>query len=229
MKYIERYLRITSLIVCVSLWNVVILDTPGFSASPREEVRRQEEQLKSEIARLQQAKPLLFAHRQIDKVLEDFSPTGAEADLLLLAAELCGNNLTKLQQEFPMLCSIYQPVFIGDLDQDGEAEVLIDRSSVRESDVTELVIFQHEGEAVGEHAKIIPQRHVDIEIDVRPEDNGRDVIVLSLRVYRLLPIEETNKMATLVTLQQMLLRFTGKEIEEISPFKVVYEGIELDK
>ena len=132
MKYIERYLRITSLIVCVSLWNVVILDTPGFSASPREEVRRQEEQLKSEIARLQQAKPLLFAHRQIDKVLEDFSPTGAEADLLLLAAELCGNNLTKLQQEFPMLCSIYQPVFIGDLDQDGEAEVLIDRSSVRD-------------------------------------------------------------------------------------------------
>ena len=219
---------VLAIIIIVSMGLCVGATPPSSSTTQQKNIRQRRDQLKNEIERLQHANPSFFINRQSDKLVEVFSPIGTEAYLLLLAAKLCEYELDTLQREFPMLCYIYQPIFLGDLDDDGEIEVLTDRSSVHE-DFTELVIFQQEGETFGEYAKVIHRR--PLKISVRTVSDDLHQIVATAQESRPLPImgRDTHKTVTLVTIKQMLLQFTGNEIKEISPFKVVYEGIKFDE
>lgn len=181
------------------------------------------DQLQVEINKLRAIKPVMFEEREISD-FNNFGPSLKNADIFFLAVELCTYDLATLQREFPALSYIYHPVFLGDLNNDGEDEVLT--VSDMEPSVTDIVIFQQEDKNINMYQKVIEVYRMDVFVHEMP-DNEKQIIGRS-RGERRVQVKGTNELVTLEYVREMILRFTGSEIEIVRPLMVVDEQVVLD-
>lgn len=213
------------LVICIGFWGCII-SSSAFSLTADDLKRgssEAEQQLQDELTQLQKVAPDLFTDRQVSS-FANFGPSFKDADLLLLATEICDYDLDTLYQKFPVLSYIYNPIFLGDLDQDGEKEILCVPDL--EPSNTYLFIFKQ-----GEDKIEAYQRVFDIyrmKISVHELSNHEKQIIGRSEGERRVQIKGTNELVTVEWVREMILRFTGSDIEIVRPLMVVDEQVVLD-
>ncbi len=181
-------------------------------------------QLEQELQFLQAHYPKELAGRQFEKLLNVFSPIGTEADLLFLAAKVCEYQVEKFYQQFPALSYIYEPIFLGDLDYDGEKEVLCHRTI---TNTAELVVFYKDQQKIVQ--EISHKFALRLILSIQQSPNGYSQIVGRFTGSRRLPVKDRKQMGTLEYIKETIWRFSKGELEEIQPFMTIHEEIVLDE
>lgn len=187
-----------------------------------------ENELQRELNQLKAAKPELFKNRDLTPFIRGSVATKREADLLFLAAELCHYELDKLCQTFPGFCTIYTPIFIGDMDHDHDNEIVVlGFTQLRFDNMTEIVLFEKEESTIAIYSQSIPR--IGMDVSVTSLSDGELYIVAEVLGKRVIEIVGKNRLATILFTEDTVLRFTGTAIEVVNPLRVVDEKVMLDE
>ena len=183
-----------------------------------------EQQFQRELDRLQRLNPTIFIERQFD-TWEQTGPSQKDADIVLWAIEhVCANDLQCLYEEFPALSVIYQPIFWGDLDDDGKQELLCATDSV--TDYTILFIYKNTEHGIAGYRHNFDWLHVNVSI--RQKTIHEQHIIARKESKDCVRVENSQQKVTYKTVNEMELRFTGSEIKIVEPFQEIDRMIVLD-
>ncbi|MBN1548591.1 MAG: hypothetical protein JW902_18225 [Syntrophaceae bacterium] len=183
-----------------------------------------EQQFRAEIERLRSLFPEHFVGRSVD-AFKNSGPSLILADLFFLTIDVCEYDLPTLHREFPAFSAIYQPVYLGDLNNDGQNEALT--VSDMEPAVTDIVIFQQHADSIDIYEQVIDVYRMNVTVKELP--SGEKHIVARSEEERRIPIKGTNNLLTLEYAREIVLHFTGEAFEEVRPLMIVDERIVLDE
>lgn len=170
----------------------------------------------NEILTIRERQPALFDNKS-NVVYENFGPSNTNADILFAATIISDCDLDLLREKFPELSEKYRPIFVGDLDGDGECEILIDRSNVWGADITELVVFKKIIGAVSAYSIKIPRDLMTIRVEVN--DSVKSITASKLSKKSI--VDDNGLDKTIFVAERIVMRFTGSSLEVVIPLSVV--------
>lgn len=207
----------TGLLLCVVL---VLTNRPTPSVLTPDEIKELEH-MRPEIEKLQVFKPHFFKDREV----RPYRLTDEGAEYLFLALEFCGGNAERLEQEFEVLYHFFtrhsrseeELLILGDLDGDGEAEVLVDTSTLLGG--TEFFVFNKVEAGARAHRELMHDLNMHISVE-QAKDGGKEIVLRSFEDEDFVEVLEEG-VGRKVSFRGVY-RFTGEDIEEVSPVDAVY-------
>lgn len=199
----------------------------GGNRLSRSEVQKR---FRQEIERLKTEALKMLSESSYEKNIEDvslFNESGEE--LLFAAAEITHYNLDDFYREFPVLATISELKFIGDIDGDDMDEIV--GSLSYESQEWDIYVFKRKAEnAIRYTYKLTTEFGQLLSFAVRTTSHGDVMLVGRAIVSGHLPVKgDRSRSVDYESIYETKIRFTGMEFEVVTPMRRIKQEVILDE